>query len=122
MRTPPLCLPLEYLMTPLRQRMIEDLKLRNRSPRTIEIYVKRVAAFARYFDKSPEQLGQSEVRSYLVHLVQEKQVCWAYYNQTIAALRFLYGITLDRNEPLRGIACPRQPKKLPIVLSAEEIV
>lgn len=109
-------------MTPLRRRMIEDLKLRNLSSRTIEIYVKRVAAFARHFDKSPGHLGKAEVRSYLLYLVEEKHVSWSYYNQTVAALRFLYSVTLDRDELLRGVHCPKQPKKLPVVLSLEEVL
>jgi site-specific recombinase XerD len=109
-------------MTPLRQRMIEDLRLRNLAPATIRVYVQRVAAFARHFGKSPEHLGPPEVRAYLVHLVQQKHVSWSYYNQTVGALRFLYNVTLGRDEPLRRIACPKQPKKLPVVLSAEEVV
>ena len=109
-------------MTPLRQRMIEDMGLRNFSRHTVRAYVDRVAAFARHFRKSPELLGEPEVRSYLIHLVQEKHVSWSYYNQTVAALRFLYQVTLGRNEALRRIACPKQPRKLPVVLSLEEVV
>ncbi|HJZ60161.1 MAG TPA: tyrosine-type recombinase/integrase [Gemmataceae bacterium] len=109
-------------MTPLRQRMIEDLKLRNLAPATIRVYVQRVAAFARHFGESPELLGPPEVRSYLVHLVQHKHASWSYYNQTVGALRFLYNVTLGRDEPLRRIACPKQPRKLPVVLSPEEVV
>ena len=60
-------------MTPLRQRMIEDMKLRNFSPHTIEAYVERVAAFAKHFGKSPEHLGPADVRAYLLFLVQEKR-------------------------------------------------
>lgn len=101
--------------------MIEDLKLRNLAPRTIEIYVNRVVAFARYFGKSPEHLGQSEVRSYLVHLVQEKHVSWSYYNQTVGALRFLYEVTLERQNVMVRIRCPKQPKRLPSVLSLDEM-
>ncbi|HMB07183.1 MAG TPA: site-specific integrase, partial [Isosphaeraceae bacterium] len=100
-------------MTPLRQRMIEDLKLRNLASRTIEVYVQRVAAFARHFGKSPEHLGPPEVRSYLVHLVQEKHVSWSYYNQTVAALRFLYRVTLGRDEALHRIACPQAAQETP---------
>ena len=59
--------------TPLRQRMIEDMKIRNLSPHTIEAYVERVAAFAKHFGKSPQLLGQKEVRAYLVFLVEEKK-------------------------------------------------
>ena len=108
-------------MTPLRQRMIKDLKLRNLAPRTIEIYVNRVVAFARYFGKSPEHLGQSEVRSYLVHLVQDKHVSWSYYNQTVGALRFLYEVTFERQNVMVRIRCPKQPKRLPSVLSLDEM-
>jgi site-specific recombinase XerD len=108
-------------MTPLRQRMIEDLKLRNLAPRTIEIYVRRVAAFAAHFGKSPKLLGPTEIRSYLVHLVHETPVSWSHYNQTVAALRFLYQVTLGRDAAMPRIACPKQPKKLPVVLSLEEV-
>ena len=55
-------------MTVLRQRLVEDLRLRNRSPRTVEIYVAQVAAFARYFRRSPEELGAEQVREYLLYL------------------------------------------------------
>ena len=61
-------------MTPLRRRMTEDLILHNRSPKTIRLYVNWVADFARHFQASPEQLGPEHVRSYLLHLVQERQV------------------------------------------------
>jgi integrase/recombinase XerD len=108
-------------MTPLRQRMIEDMKLRNFAPRTVQAYVARVATFARHFGRSPEALGRDEVRSYLLHLVHEKHVCWSTYNQTVAGLRFLYEVTLDREGVLVHIACPKQPKKLPVVLSLEEV-
>jgi integrase/recombinase XerD len=108
-------------MTRLRQRMIEEMKLRNLSPRTIEVYVSRVANFARYFGRTPEVLGRDEVRSYLLHLVQEKKVSWSVYNQSVAALRFLYEVTLGREGVLVRIACPKQPKRLPVVLSLEEV-
>jgi site-specific recombinase XerD len=101
--------------------MIEDMKLRNFAPRTIQSYVARVASFARHFDQSPEVLGRDEVRAYLLHLVHEKHVCWSTYNQTVAGLRFLYEVTLDRDGVLVHIACPKQPRKLPVVLSLEEV-
>ncbi|MDH5676460.1 MAG: phage integrase N-terminal SAM-like domain-containing protein [Myxococcales bacterium] len=63
-------------MTPLRRRMIEDLQVRNYSQRTIDAYVRQVAAFDRYFGKSPEVLGPEEARLYQVHLL-EKQVAWS---------------------------------------------
>ena len=113
--------PQRQRTTPLRQRMIEDMRLRNLAPRTIEVYVSRVATFARHFGRSPEALGRDEVRAYLLHLVQEKHACWSTYNQTVAGLRFLYEVTLGREGVLVHIACPKQPKKLPVVLSLEEV-
>ena len=107
-------------MTPLRQRMIEDMKLRNLSPRTIEVYVMRVAGFARYFGRSPAALGREEIRSYLLHLIQEKKVSWSVYNQTVAALKFVYEVTLNREGVMVRVRCPKQPKKLPTVLSLDE--
>ena len=107
-------------MTPLRQRMIEDMKLRNLSLRTIETYVMRAAGFARYYGRSPAALGREEVRAYLLHLVQQKKVSWSVYNQTVAALRFLYEVTLNREGVMVRVRCPKQPKKLPTVLSLDE--
>ena len=65
------------IMTPLRQRMIEDMKLRNFAPRTVQVYVERVATFAKHFGKSPERLGPAEIRAYLLFLVREKRASWS---------------------------------------------
>ncbi len=108
-------------MTPLRRRMIDDMKLKNLSPRTIQAYVSRVGSFARHFGRSPQDLGRDEVRAYLLHLVQEEKVSWSVYNQTLAALRYLYEVTLARHDVLERIPCPKQPKRLPVVLSLDEV-
>jgi integrase/recombinase XerD len=108
-------------MTTLRQRMIEDLKLRNRSPRTIQTYIAQVANFARHFGKSPELLGAEEIRQYQVYLVQQRQVSWSTYIQAVCALRFLYRHTLGRECIVEHIPFPRKPKKLPVVLSQTEV-
>ena len=108
-------------MTPLRQRMIEDMNLRNLAPRTVNVYVERVAKFAKHFGKSPEQLGSADVRAYLAYLVHKRHVSWSYYNQTLCALRFLYNVTLGKDWVLKGIVCPKQEKKLPVVLSPAEV-
>lgn len=107
-------------MTPLRQRFVDDLRLRNKSPRTIEAYVQRVAQFARHFGRSPELLGPEEVRVFQLHLI-ERQLSWSTFNQTACALRFLYGTTLRRTEQLPFIPFGKRPKTLPCVLSAEEV-
>jgi integrase/recombinase XerD len=108
-------------MTPLRQRMIEDMKLRNLALRTIQVYVERVATFAKYFGKSPEHLGPEDVRAYLLHLVQKKKASWSYYNQALCALRFLYRVTLGKEWVMEGVVCPKQEKKLPVILSPAEV-
>jgi integrase/recombinase XerD len=108
-------------MTPLRQRMIEDMKLRNYAPRTIQVYVERVATFAKHFGKSPERLAAAEVRAYLLSLVQEKHASWSYYGQALCALRFLYRVTLGRKWVLNGIVSPKKQKTLPVVLSPDEV-
>ncbi len=109
-------------MTPLRQRMIEDMRLRNSAPRTIQVYVERVATFAKYFGKSPDRLRAADVRAYLLFLINEKHASWSYYNQALAALRFLYGVTLGKRWVLDGFVCPKQPKTLPVVLSLAEVM
>lgn len=108
-------------MTTLRQRMIDDLRIRNYSPRTIEAYVPRVAEFARHFKRSPEALGAEEVRSYQLHLL-ERGVSWSHFNQTVCALKFLYRTTLKCTWPVEDVPYGRKPRKLPSVLSQDEVV
>lgn len=108
-------------MTPLRQRMIEDMKVRNLSIKTQKTYVERVAKFALYFGKSPEQLGPEQIRAYLVYLVEEKKVSWTLYNQSVCALRFLYRVSLGKDWTVEYIPHCKAEQKLPVVLSLEEV-
>ncbi|MEJ7640503.1 MAG: site-specific integrase, partial [Singulisphaera sp.] len=108
-------------MTPLRRRMTEDLILHNRSPKTIRLYIKWVADFARYFHASPEQLGPEHVRSYLLHLVQERHASCYVQKQARLALKFLYRVTLGREWVVEKVACPKAPKTLPVVLGQDEM-
>jgi site-specific recombinase XerD len=108
-------------MTPLRQRFIDDLRLRNYAARTIETYVGRIAAFAKHYGRSPDLLGPEEVRAFQLHLL-ERRVSWSSFNQAVCALRFLYGTTLGRPEQLPMIPYGKRPKTLPSVLAAEEVV
>ena len=108
-------------MTPLRKRMIEDMKIRDYSEHTISAYVSAVYRLAAFYDKSPDKLGREEVRTFLVDLVEDKKVSWPYYRQVLAALRFLYRHVLRRGEVVEDIRGPRPEKKLPIVLSVEEV-
>src|SRR5512142_161695 len=108
-------------MTPLRRRMTDDLILHNRSPKTIRLYVNWVADFARHFHASPEQLGPEHVRSYLLHLIQERQVSCNVHKQARLALQFFYRVTLGREWVVADVACPKAPKKLPVVLSQDDM-
>lgn len=108
-------------MTPLRQRMIGDMQIRNLSPRTVECYTYHVACFAKHFGRSPEQLGAEDVRSYQVYLVQEKKPSWSSFNQAVCALRFLYRVTLGQSWPVIQIPFAKPPKKLPVVLAPGEV-
>jgi integrase/recombinase XerD len=108
-------------MTRLRQRMIDDLTIRNYSPRTIECYVLRVSKFAQHFDQSPDELGPDEIREYQLFLIETKKSSWAVVNQTVCALRFFYGVCLGKKDLIEAIPFPKQPKKLPVVLSRDEV-
>jgi integrase/recombinase XerD len=108
-------------MTPLRQRFIDDLRLRNYAQRTIETYVSQVAAFAKHFGRSPELLGAEEVRAYQLDLLDRK-LSWSYFNQAVCALRFLYYTTLRRADQLPVIPYGKHPKRLPSVLSPDEVL
>jgi integrase/recombinase XerD len=108
-------------MTPLRRRMTEDMILRNFTPQTIKCYVRSIARFARYYKSSPERLSPEDVRAYLVYLVQERHVSFSYYKQTRSALRFLYRVTLGRDDIPDVIPPVKQPRTLPVVLSPDEV-
>ena len=108
-------------MSTLRQRMIEDLRIRNYSPKTITTYVGRVAAFAQHFGRSPADLGPEHIREYQRFLVETRKVSWSVFNQTVCALRFLYKTSLGRDDAIEYIPFPRHVKKLPVVLSRQEV-
>jgi integrase/recombinase XerD len=111
----------EQRMTPLRQRMIDDMQLRNFAPNTQKAYVERVSQFARYFGKCPTMLGPDHVRRYQLHLVQEKRASWSQVAQSVAALRFLYGVTLRKHWVVAKLPLPKVPKNLPVVLTRAEV-
>jgi integrase/recombinase XerD len=107
-------------MTPLRQRLIHDLQLRNYSPRTVSCYVAAVAHFARHFGRSPEHLGAEHTRQYQLHLLAQR-ASWSRFNQAVCALRFLYRVTLQRPDTVPLIPYGKKPKALPAVLSPDEV-
>ena len=83
-------------MTPLRKRMIEEMRMRDYSKHTISAYVSAVYRLAACYDKSPDKLSREEIRAFLVDLVEEKKVAWSYYQQVLAALRYFYPYFLSR--------------------------
>jgi integrase/recombinase XerD len=113
--------PVMAQMTALRRRMIDDMTVRNLSPATQQSYVYAVAKFSRFFGCSPDRLGIEEVRAYQLHLAGLGW-SWSHINQVSCALRFFFGVTLGRPEAFDRIISAKEPKKLPVVLSGEEIV
>ena len=108
-------------LSPLRRRMIEDMTVRNLSPATQQSYVNAVARFSQFFGRSPDRLDLEDVRAFQVHEVA-RGLSWPAVNQTVCALRFFYGITLGRADLPERIPYARPPLKLPVVLSADEVV
>jgi site-specific recombinase XerD len=108
-------------MSALRRRMIDDMTLRNLSPATQRSYLHAVTKFSRYFGCPPDRLGLEDVRSFQVHLVSQG-ISWPALNQVVCALRFFYGVTLDRAEIPERIVDARTPRKLPSILGADEVV
>ena len=110
-------------MTPLRQRMLEDMQVRNLSPLTQRAYTEHVARFARYFHRSPDHLGPEEIRTYLVYLTNERQLAPSSIIITVAALRFVYTVTLRKRWTVQTvIPAPKEPQRVPVVLSPAEVV
>jgi len=108
-------------VTPLRQRMLEDLQIRNYSPTTVRIYLHCIQAYAWHFHTPPDQLGPEHIRQYQLFLIQEKQVSLPTYIQAACALRFFYTHTLDRKIAIERIPFPRRSRKLPSILSRQEV-
>ena len=84
-------------MTPLRQRMLEDMSIRNLAQNTQAVYLQQIVAYARHFQRSPEELGPEEVRAYQVHLTQTRMLSPSSVSVATGALRFLYKVTLKRD-------------------------
>ena len=108
-------------MTALRQRMLEDLQIRHYSPITIRIYLHAIAEFAKHFGKPPDQLGAEHIRRYQLFLIKEKKVSCPTCIQVVCALRFFYTQTLSRKIAIERIPFPRRERKLPLILSRQEV-
>jgi integrase/recombinase XerD len=108
-------------VTKLHTKMLEELRRRNYSPRTAKTYVRIVGEFATYFHQSPDQLGPEQIRQYQAHLFQTKKLSPFTVSQYVSALRFLFVKTLRRHFLAEYIPFPKCPKRLPTVLSPEEV-
>jgi site-specific recombinase XerD len=108
-------------MTPLRQRMIEDMQLRNLSAETQRAYLHYITGLARFYQTSPEHLNLEEIREYQLYLTNERRYSAESVNQFVSAAKFLYNVTLETPWPENALPRPRGPRKLPVVLSAPEV-
>jgi site-specific recombinase XerD len=111
------------MTTSLRQRMTEDMQVRNLSPLTQSSYVQQVSMFARHFDKSPAVLGLEDIRDYQLYLANQKKLGASSIKVAVSAIRFLYRVTLKRPWDFdEAVPSPKKPRTLPIILSPEEVL
>lgn len=104
-----------------RDMMEQDLQIRGFSPSTQQCYLGRMKEFVRYFMRSPDELTTADINRYQLYLAQERKVSWGVFNQSVAALRFFYGITLQKGLEIERIPYQKTGRKLPIVLSQKEV-
>src|SRR5258705_13606173 len=104
-------------MTALRQRMLEDLRIRNYAPTTVACYIRSVAEFAQHFNKPPDQLGPEEIRSWQLFLLREKRVKLSTYIHAVCALRFFYQNTLHLRIYIYRLPFPIYENNLHVILS-----
>jgi integrase/recombinase XerD len=109
-------------MGELHDQMKEDLVLKAYSPNTQRNYLRCARNFAKHYMRSPEEMGEQEVRDFLLHLVRDRQASPATLDMYVNALKFLYNVTLKRPEVVQGLSHPKRPKTLPVILSPEEVL
>jgi len=109
-------------MGKLHDQMKEDLLLKAYSPHTQKAYLRCARHFVSHYMRSPEEMGEQEIRSFLLHLVQDRKASPATLDMYVNALKFLYTVTLKRPEAVKGISHPKRPKTLPVILSPEEVL
>ena len=107
-------------VSPLRQRMIEDMTMRRLAPRTQESYIRAVKKLTRYLGRSPDTATAEDLRQFQLHLVTSG-VSSITLNATITGLRFFFNVTVERGEVVSKLCAVREPRKLPVVLSVEEV-
>jgi len=108
-------------VSPLRRRMIDDMNVRNLSPATQQSYLHWVTKLSRHYGRSQDRLDIEDIRAFQVHLVSQG-ISWPVLNQAVCTLRFFYGVTLGRADVPELIAYARTPRRLPVILSGEEVL
>ena len=108
-------------MSELRDRMIRDMTVRGFAPRTHKAYIAAVVRLAKHYRRSPHEITNDEVQTYLAHLIQERKLSWSTCSQAANAFRFLYHVTLGHPRTEFHVPVPKQPQKLPEILSREEV-
>jgi|APSaa5957512622_1039677.scaffolds.fasta_scaffold46423_1 integrase/recombinase XerD len=108
-------------MTRLRKRMIEDMQLRGLSPNTQKAYVNAVRQLSKYYGHSPDQISEEELRAYFLYLKNERKLSRGSRKVALCAIKFMYEYTLKRRCPVFDLFRPEKEKKLPVVLSTEEV-
>jgi integrase/recombinase XerD len=108
-------------MGKLRDQMVSDLVLRNYSPKTVEAYTWAMFHFVKHFRRSPDLMGESEIREFLLYLVEERKASPSLRKMFVAGIKFFYRVTLNRPEAVERIPYPKIPKTLPDVLTQEEV-
>ena len=108
-------------MDTLREKMLAELQLRGITPRTQTAYLREIAKLENYFNKSPEELGEEEVKEYLVHMLEDRGLSSGTYKYYAAGIKFLYRTTLNRGEVVEKIKYPKAKIKLPVVLDLSEV-
>jgi site-specific recombinase XerD len=111
----------DQAMSPLRRRMIEDMTIRKFAPKTQHDYLQKVKNFTAYLGRSPDTANSEDVRRYQLHLTVSG-VGVPTVNQTVSTLRFFFKVTLGRPDLVERTTFVREPRKLPVVLSPEEVV
>lgn len=109
-------------MTPLRQRMLEDMAIRNLADNTQSSYIQQIISYAKHFHRAPEELGPEDIRTYQLHLTQTRRLSASSVSVATGALRFLYKVTLKRAWAIDEIPMPKRPFRLPVILSPEEVM
>jgi len=108
--------------TQIMEKVKKELKLRGYSQKTRKAYLHQIRRYTRYFTKDPKDLDEEHIKDYILHLIDKEKVSRSYHNQAASAIKFLYDRVLNMRRTVDGLPRPRKEKKLPVVLSHEDVV